>query len=1462
MKNIFRLILIFVCCIFLSEYSKADKCRWLKVKSTENIKSSAAGCLPGAGFKYLDINNVRCRINTGGDMFWDFEVAQYEIPSGSKKTSIFASALWIGGLDVNNQLKLSAQRFRQVGVDYWPGPLTIDGTAAVTDATCSKYDKHFPMTRAEVNEFLAWWNNKADYPDYAIPQSIKDWPGNGDPSANQSYYLAPFYDRDADGHYDPTQGDYPYYDVDNSLCPRNRENWYKPATRTHSILDPEPSIPVPDSYDSDGAWNQGGSEVDTMGILADQVIKGDQTLWWVFNDKGNIHTESKGAAIGLEIRAQAFAFSTNDEINNMTFYSYEIINRSTYTLTQTYFSQWLDPDLGYGADDYVGCDVNRGLGYCYNGRPKDGNGEYFAYGDQPPAVGVDFFQGPYMDPDYNSDGTPRDNPSYTGDCSILTSQYTSDQYAINGVNFGDSIPNNERFGMRRFVYYNNSGGYNGEPDKAMDYYNYLRGIWQNGAKMLYGGDALTTGLGPECDFMFPGDSDPCNWGTKGLLPNGAKNWTEETSGNQPGDRRFMQSAGPFTLLPGAVNYITVGIPWARAASGGAFASVELLRVTDDKCQALFDNCFKVISGPNAPDLTIRELDKELVVYISNRKIEDAGNNYNESYSEWDNTIKSPAGAHYDSLYNFEGYQVYQLANANVSVADIKDPDKARQVFQCDKKNNVSRLVNFNYDQALGAVVPELEVDGSNTGIVHSFKLSEDAFTGQSFVNHKQYYFLAVAYGYNNFMTYSADPAAQVENVSGLTGQKRVYLAGRGNIKVYTGIPHINVGETNPASSYEDGPQIIRLDGQGNGGLSLDLTKESIDEIMSKPPADSANNTFGNSNFPISYQPKYKNNKGPITIKVIDPLNVKDATYVLRFDSLYKEKINNVSGELGIFAGGDTATKYNSSWTLIDNSNGTEYHSDQSVIANNEQLFLDLGFSVVLTQAYYPGTYMVGYKSTGQTDSTKVFKALQENNGYLESSIQYADSTRKWLSGIYDSDEPIPNNWIRAGTSASSSNPTYDDWNLSYTTGSLANLVGQSYDPDGKYEKIINGTWAPYSLCNYGYTKINSGGIPTGTGQGVVSPAVTMNSKKIFNMSQLASVDIVITPDKSKWTRCPVVEMCPDALLSEDGAVKYFLRKGRSVDKNGNYAKAGAAASSNPEDPAYINATGMGWFPGYAINIETGERLNMMFGEDSWLSGENGRDMLWNPTSNAGTNSNPLFGGRHIVYVMSQGRIVDKITDRYFDAPAYDAGYALRRQLSLPPFPKPDNAVISPIDLAYASAMWVNIPMAVKGQEWLSNEVTIKIRVAKPYERYLAGAAGNTSIVMGPNRGFPMYQFSTSNIATVKNDVQKAKSDMDLINIVPNPYYGYCSYEVNQLDNRVKIVNLPKNCVVTIYNISGTLIRQYTKDDSRTYIDWDLKNHAGIPIAGGVYLIHVKSPGLGEKIIKWFGTLRPVDLNAF
>ena len=77
----------------------------------------------------------------------------------------------------------------------------------------------------------------------------------------------------------------------------------------------------------------------------------------------------------------------------------------------------------------------------------------------------------------------------------------------------------------------------------------------------------------------------------------------------------MQSAGPFVLKPGAVNNITVGVVWARATAGDPFASVEAVRRADDKAQALFENCFKVLDGPNAPDMEVQELENEIILNL-------------------------------------------------------------------------------------------------------------------------------------------------------------------------------------------------------------------------------------------------------------------------------------------------------------------------------------------------------------------------------------------------------------------------------------------------------------------------------------------------------------------------------------------------------------------------------------------------------------------------------------------------------------------------------------------------------------------------------------------------------------------------------------------------------------------------------------------------------------------------------
>ncbi|MFT6728156.1 MAG: flagellar hook assembly protein FlgD, partial [Flavobacteriales bacterium] len=98
--------------------------------------------------------------------------------------------------------------------------------------------------------------------------------------------------------------------------------------------------------------------------------------------------------------------------------------------------------------------------------------------------------------------------------------------------------------------------------------------------------------------------------------------------------------------------------------------------------------------------------------------------------------------------------------------------------------------------------------------------------------------------------------------------------------------------------------------------------------------------------------------------------------------------------------------------------------------------------------------------------------------------------------------------------------------------------------------------------------------------------------------------------------------------------------------------------------------------------------------------------------------------------------------------------------------------------------------------------------------------------------------------------------------VPNPYYAFSEYESGKLDNRIKITNLPEECVINIYNISGTLVRTFNKVDPLTSLEWDLKNRRNVPVAGGVYIIHINVPGVGEKILKWFGVMRPVDLDNF
>ena len=1338
----------------------------------------AAACAPSTALRDLEWNNVRALIETGGSMWLDraqFRSA-YEVPKGGGVSSIFAGALWMGGVSPDQQLKLAAVRLRGTGNDYWPGPLTNNGTAEIDANVCTEWDRFFVSEKAHSQRHRQYWDCVND-PDcdldqefeagYVMPEYFNEYPAMGNTSLNQDLYLAPFYDYDGDGFYNPSNGDYPWYDFLQEINCFERKR--------------EDVVP----------------------------LFGDQTYFWIFNDKGNIHSESQGEPIGMEIRAQAFAFATNDEINNMTFYNYTLINQGTQTLTETYFGSWVDNDIGGHVDDYVGCDVQRGLGYAYNGDAFDAaTGLSLGYGEFPPAIGVDFFEGPFQDSDN------QDNP-LTGD---YTEAIAGDgiPYPGIGIGYGDGVIDNERFGMRRFVYFNYSAAANGLPTTAADYYNYMRGYWRNGQRMAYGGNGLTALTGADLsiatDYMFPGDTDPFNWGTGGVS---VDDWTEVSSENPAGDRNFLQTAGPFTLEPGDYNNITLGVVWARATAGDPFESVELVRLADDKAQALFDNCFEIVSGPDAPDVSVQELENELVLYLTNEN--PLSNNHNEEYLAFDPSIPAELidGTELDSLersYVFQGYQIYQLADPTVTATDLDNADVARLIFQSDVRDDITQLINYELDADIDLPIASLEADGANQGIAHSYHVVNDAFaTGDSkLINHKTYYFMALAYGYNNYSDF--------EPVTG-EGQDVQYLASRkgatGAIRVFSGIPH-NVspenGGTEIYTSYGDGVEITKLEGRGCGLADLEITEETRQEILTNGFAEEVTFVAGN---------------GPVNVKVIDPTRLPEADFELRLapdnteldqDSVYWELTNLTSGEV--------------------------YTSARSFHTQNEDLLLDVGLSVSWNQ---------------HVEIDEDGNELDHFSTIVRAEKTYADPTMPWLEGIPDSEGFTELNWIRAGTSASedlAEEIIFDD-----------SEAGSFWDPEEDFEGILGGTWSPYCLVSYtDDVTLADGSNITMVGVAPTSGAVNGDlsappNEYRSNIQGLNNADIVFTADKSLWTRCAVIEMQGIPDLTDTGTgEKMKLRDQKSVDKNGrnedhpncNVSEATAGGSQD---------RGMGWFPGYAIDVETGERLNMAFGEDSFLSADNGNDMIWNPSDRTSSfiGQQTYAGGQHWIYVFKNMKHEAGSSNRM---PAYDNGDYLFNNLY-------DDFTSSNRLRVFRACTWVGSALSNPAYPMLSVEdglipttCTIKLRVAKPYDKHSVTQFDTDDITDAQNYWNPFYTFSTRNIAAQDGQTAVLADALDHINVVPNPYYAFSQYESSKLDNRVKITNLPRECTVTIYNVNGTLVRQYQKADPLTTLDWDLKNHKNVPIASGVYIIHVDVPGVGQKVLKWFGVMRPVDLDNF
>jgi hypothetical protein len=491
---------------YLSSYHGSNYKTWYTTKDQYGMDSDEIGLINInlEGYYRVDsinINNINALISPSGLHFWDFENAHFEVPKGSGKQSMFCHSLWIGGLDDNNTLCIAAERFRQTGDDYFVGPIT---TGFDTNYYI-KWNRVWKVDKTQIRHHI----NNCDQPGYKPIEVIENWPAHGDVSLGQTLNIAPFFDKNTNGKYEPMEGDYP-------------------------------------------------------------LIRGDQAIFFVFNDNKYPHTGSSGNILGIEIRGMAYSFDRPDDsaLYNTIFMHYDVVNRSELNYHDTYLGFFADFDLGNALDDNIACDVTNGMAYCFNGDDIDGNGDSSAYGQHPPAIGMKIIGGPFLEPD------GIDNMQ--GECG----------YSINGLNFGDNIADNERMGMTNFIYHNNAGAfYIQDPAVAIEYYNLMKSVWRDGSKMIYGGNGHLTagGLGPDCNFMFPGNSDTiCNYGTNGILPNGGLNqngsyWTDATTGNIPGDRRGVASIGPFNFNAGQAIPLDYCFTWARDYNGDNISSAELLR---------------------------------------------------------------------------------------------------------------------------------------------------------------------------------------------------------------------------------------------------------------------------------------------------------------------------------------------------------------------------------------------------------------------------------------------------------------------------------------------------------------------------------------------------------------------------------------------------------------------------------------------------------------------------------------------------------------------------------------------------------------------------------------------------------------------------------------------------------------------------------------------------------------------
>ncbi|MCB0585219.1 MAG: T9SS type A sorting domain-containing protein [Phaeodactylibacter sp.] len=279
-------------------------------------------------------NNLRAFLKSNGALLPDTGIHGFDFEQeGEFIPLIHYTGLWLGARDVNGNLL-----FAQTPQGGRPGPIVpTPGFNKAWQVNATEIAAHRADFEADgvvdnpIAEIYAWPGRGNtfffDYNGFELPQG-------------QDANLAPFWDVDGNGLYNPDQGDYPILGI-----------------RGCNI----PIIPT-------------------------------QMNWTVFTVM-----ENTGNPMDISLNVFYFSCEEMNPLNESIFTHYKIINWADFAppLPETRWGLFTDADLGCPTDDYVGSFPDRNSAYFYNADNEDEDCLIVqGFGSNPPALGISLYRGP------------------------------------------------------------------------------------------------------------------------------------------------------------------------------------------------------------------------------------------------------------------------------------------------------------------------------------------------------------------------------------------------------------------------------------------------------------------------------------------------------------------------------------------------------------------------------------------------------------------------------------------------------------------------------------------------------------------------------------------------------------------------------------------------------------------------------------------------------------------------------------------------------------------------------------------------------------------------------------------------------------------------------------------------------------------------------------------------------------